>query len=79
MDKWYFDSKIVLIFCEKKCCSDLEKLKDEGQEFAKFLRLLNTTTIFSHRRSEQFWKQNAFLTNSWKFLRSNKLPYSPEF
>ena len=35
---WYFVSKIVLIYCEKNCFSDGEKLlkfKAEGWEFAK--------------------------------------------
>jgi hypothetical protein len=38
---WYFITKIVLIYCEKKCCSDQEnilKLKAEDREFAKHLR-----------------------------------------
>ena len=40
-------------------------------EFQKFFSI--NRTIFSHRRSEQFWWQNAFLTCSRRFLRSNKL------
>ena len=39
---WYFVSKIVLTYVEKKCSSNWEKLlkfKVEGQELAKFLRL----------------------------------------
>ena len=38
--KWYFVTKIVLTYCEKKCSSDREKLlkEAEGQEFAKSLR-----------------------------------------
>ena len=32
-----------------------------------------TRTIYSdNERSEQFLKQNGFLTCSWRFLRSNK-------
>ena len=53
----------------KKCSSDREKpskFKAEGREFANFLRSL-----------EQFIQivngQNAFLTCSWRFLRSDKL------
>ena len=41
--KWYFVTKIVLTYCEKKCSSDREKLlkfEAEGREFAKFLRSL---------------------------------------
>ena len=40
---WYFVTKNVLTYCEKKCSSDREKLwkfKAEGQEFANFLRSL---------------------------------------
>ena len=43
VEQWYFVTKIVLTYCEKKCSSDQEKLlkfEAEGQEFAKFLRLL---------------------------------------
>ena len=41
--KWYFVTKIVLTYCEKKFSSDQEKLlkfEAEGREFAKFLRSL---------------------------------------
>ena len=43
VDQWYFVTKIVLTYCEKKCSSDREKvLKFEavGREFAKVLRSL---------------------------------------
>ena len=44
MVKWYFVTKIVLTYCEKKLLiSDGEKLlkfKAEGQEFSKILRSL---------------------------------------
>ena len=61
--KWYFITKIVLIYCEKKCSSDEEKLlkiKAEGREFPKI-----TITIYSNsERSEQFvvteWFSNLF-------------------
>ena len=39
--KWYFVTKIVLTYCEKKKFIDREKLlkfEAEGREFAKFLR-----------------------------------------
>ena len=42
-EKWYFVTKIVLTYCEKKNSSDREKLLKfmaEGREFAKFLRSL---------------------------------------
>ena len=40
---WYFFSKIVLTYCEKKCSNDLVKLlkfEAEGREFANILRSL---------------------------------------
>ena len=56
----------------KNCSSDREKLfkfGSEDQEFCKFSafslkfkKLFSTTrTIFSHSRSEQFWKQNTIV------------------
>ena len=55
----------------KICSSDQEKLlkfEAEGREFEI------TRTIYSNsKRSEQFLKQNVFLTCSWSFLRSNTL------
>ena len=43
----------------KNCLTDQDKLlKFEGREFAEFLRSL---------------EQNAFLTCSWRFLRSDRL------
>ena len=42
--KWYFVTKIVLTYCEKKCSTDREnilKFEAEGPEFAKFLRSLD--------------------------------------
>ena len=43
VNQWYFVTKIVLTYCEKKCSSDREKVlkfQAEGGEFAKVLRLL---------------------------------------
>ena len=56
----------------KNCSSDREKLlkfEAEGREFAKFLRSLEQTV----KGQNNFWRQNVFLTCSWKFLISNKL------
>ena len=43
--KWYFVTKIVLIYCEKKIVLVIEKKKmqfeAESREFAKILRSLN--------------------------------------
>ena len=48
------------------------KFKAEGKEFVKNFEI--TRTIYSNiERREQFLKQNAFLTYSWRFLRSNTL------
>ena len=40
-ERWYFVTKIILIYCKKKCSSDGEKLLEleaAGQKFAKCLR-----------------------------------------
>ena len=59
----------------KKCSSYREKLlkfKAESQECTKFLRSLEQF-IQTVKGQNTFWQQNAFLTCSWRFLRSNKL------
>ena len=55
--KWYFVTKIVLTYCEKKFSSDREKLKKfeaEGHGIAKFLRSL-----------EQFIQKVKVQNNFW--------------
>ena len=53
--KWYFVTKIVLTYCEKKkCSSDGEKLlksEAEGQEFAKSLEQFVQTV----KGQNNFW------------------------
>ena len=42
-EEWYFATKIVVTYCEKKYSCDREELlkfEAEGQEFAKILRSL---------------------------------------
>ena len=69
-EKWYFVTKIVLTYCEKKNCScdgeNVLKFKAEGREFAKFLGSLEQfiQTIFGN---------SAFLTCFWRFLISRKI------
>jgi hypothetical protein len=63
-----------MVFCYQNCPSDREKLlkfEAEGREFAKFLKSLEQffQTVKGHNN---FWKQNAFLTCSWRFLVSDK-------
>ena len=61
----------------KNCFSDREKLlkfEAEGREFAKFLRS-REQFIQTMKGQNKFWKQNAFLTCSWRFLISNKLEH----
>ena len=55
--KWYFVTKIVLTYCGKKLFS------------------ITRTICSNSERSEQFLviELNAFLTYSWRFLRSKKL------
>ena len=67
----------------KKCFSDREKLlkfETEGQEFAKLLRLLEQF-IQRVKGQNNFWKLNAFLTCSWRFLilyKSDQLEFKLE-
>ena len=50
----------------------LLKFEAEGQEFAKFLRSLEQF-VQTVKVPNNYCQQNAFLTYSWRFLRSNKL------
>ena len=57
---------------KKNCSSDQEKLwkfKAEGREFANFLRSPEQF-IQTMKVQNSFWQKNAFLTCSWRFLRS---------
>ena len=59
------------------CSSEREKLlkfEVEDREFAKFLRSLEQF-IQTVKGQNNFWKQNAFVTCSWRFLKSNELEY----
>ena len=59
----------------KNYSSDREKLlkfEAEGREFSKFLRSLEQF-IQTMKGQNNFWQQNAFLSCSWSFLRSNNL------
>ena len=54
---WYFVTKIVLTYCEKKLFFDREKLlkfEAEGREFAKFLRSLEQF-IQTVKGQNNFW------------------------
>ena len=56
----------------KNCSIDQEKLLNflaEGREFATFLRSLGQFI----QTVKQFLKQNAFLTCSWRLLRSKTI------
>ena len=69
-----------MVFCYQNCSdllweSDSEKLlkfEAEGREFSKILRSLEQF-IQTVKGQNNLWQQNAFLTYSWRFLRSNKL------
>ena len=55
--KWYFVTKIVLTYCEKKLfywSRKLLKFEAEGQEFAKFLRSLEQF-IQAVKVQNNFW------------------------
>ena len=61
----------------KNCPSNREnflKLEAEGQEFANILRSLDQF-VQTVKGQNNFWLQNAVLTCSWKFLRSNELEH----
>ena len=62
----------------KNCSSDWEKtfeIRGWRLRICKTFKI--TRTIYSHSEMlVQFWKQNAFLTYSWRFLRSNILEQS---
>ena len=55
--------KAEMVFCFQNCSSDQEKL----------LRSLLRPIYSNSEKSERFFKQNAFLTYSWRFLRSKTL------
>ena len=55
--KWYFVTKIVLTYCEKKMSRDREKLSKfeaEGREFAKILRSLEQF-VRTVKGQNNFW------------------------
>ena len=68
MSKWYFVTKIVLTYCEKKVFSSnqekLLKLEAEGREFAKLLRSLKQFI----RKVKVQYNLNISLTCSWRFV-----------
>ena len=72
---WYFVTKLFLPTVRKNCTNDQDfflNFKAEGQEFANFSRSLEQF-IQTVKGQNNFWKQNVFLTCSWRFLRSNTL------
>ena len=48
------------------------KFEAEGRESAKFVRSLEQF-IETVKGQNNIWQQNAFLTCSWRFLRSQKI------
>ena len=63
---------------EKKYCKSKKHYDHSDQLLENFFLVIEknlfeiTQTSYSNsERSEQFMKQNAFLTYSWRFLRSN--------
>ena len=55
--QWYFFTKIVLTYCEKKCSSDREKLvkfEAESREFSKMFRSLEQF-IQTVKSQNNFW------------------------
>ena len=59
----------------KNCSTDREKLlkfEAESREFSKILRSLEQF-IQTVKGQKNLWYQNAFLTCSWRFLRSKEI------
>ena len=74
--KWYFVTKIVFVYCEKKCSSDRKKLLKftaMAEIFQKFWDQYLKQFIQTVKGQSNFWEQNAFLTSSSRFLLSNEL------
>ena len=69
--KWYFVSKIVLTFCEKKLFWWLIKVWGWRPKICKHFEITRTIYLNSER-SVQFLKLNVFFTCSWMFLKPNK-------
>ena len=70
---WYFFIKIVLTYCEKKLFWWLRKtfeIRGWRPRIRKDFEIARTICLNSER-SDQFLKQNAFLSCSWRFLRSD--------
>ena len=64
----------------KKNSSEREKLlkfEVEGREFEKILRSLEKF-IQALKYQNNVWQQNALLTYSWRFLRSEQLEFNLE-
>ena len=72
---WYFVTKIVLTYSEKKLFylvieKNFWNSRFEGRDFAKILRSITRTIYSKSERSEQFLVTDCFFNS---FLRSNKL------
>ena len=74
-NEWYFVTKIVLNYCEKKLFQWFRKtfeIQSWRPRICKIFEIIRT--IYSNsKRSEQFLVTKCFLTCSWRFLISNKL------
>ena len=73
--KWYFVTKIVLTYCEKKLFYWSRKTFEIlGWRLTICKNFEITKTIYSNsERSEQFLVTECFLTSSWRFLIPIKL------
>ena len=77
--KWYFVTKIVVTYCVKKNVLVIEK-----NFWNSRLKAENWQNIWDHLEQfiqtvkglNNFWRQIAFLTCSWRFLISDKLEQS---
>ena len=76
--QWYFVTKIVLTYCEKKMFYWSRKTFEIGGWRLGLCKNFEIPrAIYSNsERSGQFQKQNTILTNSWRVLKYNTLEQS---
>ena len=73
--EWYFVTKIVLIYCEKKIVLVIENnflFEAEGQEFSIFLRSLEQF-IQTGKGQNNFWYYRMFFNLFLEIFRSQKI------
>ena len=67
LEKWYFVSKIVLVYCEKKCSSDWDFFFQIWSWMPRICKNHEVTRTIYSKRSEHFFETGYFLTCYWRF------------